>query len=84
MRELQILDDDAALSDGALAVDEKRELGDRPTLEPIGRMLRRLRPDVAELVARGILVERDQHLLRVRRKGMSVERECHGATSNVS
>jgi len=71
-------DDDAGLDHIALAVDQQRELAQRPALQPVGAVLRLLRPEAAELERRGVLVEGDQHLLRVRRKRVTVEHEGHG------
>ncbi|MDT4869735.1 hypothetical protein FQZ97_1047820 [compost metagenome] len=81
MRELQVLDDDARLDDAALPVKQHGELAQRPQLQPVRRVLRRVGPDATEFERRVVLVERDEDLLRVRRKGMAVERERHGETS---
>jgi len=35
MGELQVFDDDAGLDDRALAVDQHRELGEWPALQPV-------------------------------------------------
>ena len=47
MHKLEIFDDDAGLDDIARAVHQQREFAQRPALEPVRRMLRRIRPDAA-------------------------------------
>src|SRR5262249_9162662 len=56
VHELQVLDDDAGLDNVALAVDEHRELAQRPAPQPLGRVPRRVRPEAAELEGRAVLV----------------------------
>jgi hypothetical protein len=81
MRELQILDDDARLDDLALAVQQQGKLVQRPAAHPLVDVLRRIRPDAAEFERRAVLVQRDQHFLRIRREGMAVERQGHRGIS---
>ena len=75
MRKLQVLDDDAGLDDIALAINQQRELTQRPASQPLGRVLRRIRPEGAELEGCAVLIQSDEHFLCVGGKGMTVERE---------
>jgi len=59
MRQLQVFDDDARLDDVALAVDEQRKFAQRPALQPLRRVLRRVLPEAAELEKRVVLVQRE-------------------------
>lgn len=77
MRELQVFDDDAGLDHGAIAVDQHRELSQRPALQPFAHMPGRVLPQRAELERRAVLVERHQHLLGVGRKVVAVDRKRH-------
>ena len=47
-------------------------------------MLRRIRPDAAELKRGAVLVQRDEHFLRMRGERMTVERERHRRTFQLS
>ena len=77
MVELQILDDDARLGDIPVPIYQQRKLGDGPARQPAFRMLRRFWPHAPELERRCVLIKRDQHLLRVGRKEVSIEGERH-------
>jgi len=59
MRQVQVLDDDARLDDVALTVDKQREFAQRPALQPLRRVLRRVLPEAAELEKRVVLVQRE-------------------------
>ena len=65
LRPLQVFDDDAGFHDAALAVEQQRELAQRPMLQPLADVLWRVRAEFAELEGDGVLVQRDQHLLGI-------------------
>src|SRR5690606_18969286 len=83
MLDIQILDDDRRLDDGAAAVDEHGHTlhGPKPREGLVGTPLEAEEPDVE---GSGALVKRRQHLLAAGRERESVEREGHDAASSMS
>ena len=65
MHKLQVLDDDAGLDDVAFAVYQQRKLAQRPAPQPFRRVLRLVRAEPVKLERRAVLVQRDEHFLRV-------------------
>src|SRR5690606_38848553 len=83
MPELSVFDEDGSLDDAAPIVDQQRELTDGPSPLPFGHVMRRVRPEQAELVRSLVLIERDEHLLRIGGEGVTVERKRHRETASI-
>jgi hypothetical protein len=77
MVQVQVLEDDGRLDHRGVAVAQQRHAGDRPQRGELALHLGRA-VQHAVLERRGVLVQGDQHLLRVRRERVRVQRQAHG------
>jgi hypothetical protein len=74
-RMLEVLDDDARFHDRSPVVDEERKTRERPACLELLHRARIFRAKRSVLERHLVFVEGDEHLLRVRRERMGVERE---------
>jgi hypothetical protein len=72
MHEIQILDDDAGLDDLALLVQQQGKLAKQPAPYSLFGVVRRIRSKTAKFEGCVVLMQRYQHFLRVRGKGMAI------------
>jgi len=81
MGQLQVFDDQARLDDAPLAIRQHRKLPHRRAALQFRLMLWLVRPELPELEWQGVLIDRNQRLLREGREGVTIKGKCHSGFS---